>query len=71
MRKKTTSAARSTTSTKRKITLERTYNASPKDVWGLWTTKKGIESWTGGHGLGNGVRQTGENDSGATVGAGQ
>jgi len=27
------------------ITLERTYAASVEDVWNLWTTKAGIESW--------------------------
>ncbi len=49
MSKKT--AASSTASTKRKITLERTYNASPQDVWDLWTTKDGIESWWGPEGF--------------------
>ena len=29
------------------ITLERTYRAPLGDVWGLWTTKAGIESWWG------------------------
>lgn len=36
---------------KRKITLERTYNASIEDVWVLWTTKEGIESWWGPDGF--------------------
>jgi uncharacterized protein YndB with AHSA1/START domain len=27
------------------ITIERQYNASPEQVWDLWTTPKGIESW--------------------------
>ena len=30
-----------------KIRIERTYNASIEDVWELWTTKEGIESWWG------------------------
>jgi uncharacterized protein YndB with AHSA1/START domain len=32
---------------KRKITLERTYRAPVEDVWELWTTKEGFESWWG------------------------
>ena len=27
------------------ITIERTYHASPEQVWTLWTTSEGIESW--------------------------
>lgn len=27
------------------IRLERTYNASADEVWDLWTTSGGIESW--------------------------
>ena len=30
-----------------KITIERTFDATPEDVWELWTTKDGIESWWG------------------------
>ncbi len=30
-----------------KIVIERTYVASIEDVWELWTTKEGIESWWG------------------------
>jgi uncharacterized protein YndB with AHSA1/START domain len=48
MSKKATSAK---TSSKRKITLERTYKASLENVWDLWTTKKGIESWWGPDGF--------------------
>jgi uncharacterized protein YndB with AHSA1/START domain len=33
--------------TKQVIKLERTYDASLADVWELWTTKEGIESWWG------------------------
>lgn len=29
------------------ITLERVYRADVQDVWDLWTTKEGIESWWG------------------------
>lgn len=38
--------------TKRKtITIERTYRASIEEVWELWTTKEGIESWWGPEGF--------------------
>lgn len=30
-----------------KLTLERTFDASIDDVWELWTTREGIESWWG------------------------
>jgi uncharacterized protein YndB with AHSA1/START domain len=33
------------------ITLERTYRAALADVWDLWTTKDGIESWWGPEGF--------------------
>jgi uncharacterized protein YndB with AHSA1/START domain len=33
--------------TRRTIELERTYQADARDVWDLWTTKDGIESWWG------------------------
>src|SRR6201995_4951619 len=36
---------------KRKITLERTYKASLRAVWELWTTAEGIESWWGPEGF--------------------
>ena len=37
---------------KRRITMERTYDAaSLDDVWDLWTTKDGIESWWGPEGF--------------------
>jgi uncharacterized protein YndB with AHSA1/START domain len=36
---------------KRRITIERTYKASLEDVWDLWTTKEGIESWWGPDGF--------------------
>jgi uncharacterized protein YndB with AHSA1/START domain len=27
------------------LTLERTYPAAPEEIWELWTTARGIESW--------------------------
>jgi uncharacterized protein YndB with AHSA1/START domain len=32
---------------RRRITIERSYHAAIEDVWDLWTTKDGIESWWG------------------------
>jgi uncharacterized protein YndB with AHSA1/START domain len=40
-----------TNAPKRRITLERTYTASVHDVWAMWTTKEGIESWWGPDGF--------------------
>jgi uncharacterized protein YndB with AHSA1/START domain len=34
-----------------KIVIERTYRASLDDVWSLWTTKEGFESWWGPQGF--------------------
>jgi uncharacterized protein YndB with AHSA1/START domain len=34
-----------------KIIIERTYRASLNDVWDLWTTKEGFESWWGPQGF--------------------
>jgi uncharacterized protein YndB with AHSA1/START domain len=33
------------------IVIERTYRASLQDVWDLWTTKDGFESWWGPQGF--------------------
>jgi uncharacterized protein YndB with AHSA1/START domain len=33
--------------TGRKIVIERSYDASIEDIWELWTTRQGIESWWG------------------------
>lgn len=33
--------------TKKHIVIERSYRASLDDVWSLWTTKDGFESWWG------------------------
>jgi len=30
---------------RRRVTIERRFNAAIEDVWELWTTKDGIESW--------------------------
>jgi uncharacterized protein YndB with AHSA1/START domain len=40
-----------------KIVIERTYAASIEDVWDLWTTKEGIESWWGPDGFSVKVHQ--------------
>ena len=34
-----------------RVTLERTFRAAVEDVWELWTTKDGIESWWGPEGF--------------------
>jgi uncharacterized protein YndB with AHSA1/START domain len=36
---------------KKRISLERTFQAPIEDVWELWTTKDGIESWWGPDGF--------------------
>jgi len=36
---------------RRTVTLERTFEASIEEVWDLWTTKDGIESWWGPDGF--------------------
>src|SRR5664279_3498787 len=41
----------------RKITLERTFQAAIDEVWAMWTTKDGIESWWGPDGFAVEVRQ--------------
>jgi uncharacterized protein YndB with AHSA1/START domain len=41
---------------RRKVSIERTFNASIEDVWELWTTKEGIESWWGPDGFAVKVR---------------
>lgn len=40
-------------STRRKaqIVIERTYRARPEEVWALWTTREGFESWWGPQGF--------------------
>jgi uncharacterized protein YndB with AHSA1/START domain len=34
-----------------KLTLERTFNASPDEVWELWSTREGVEAWMGPEGF--------------------
>ena len=34
-----------------KVVIERTYRAKIEDVWALWTTKEGFESWWGPQGF--------------------
>jgi uncharacterized protein YndB with AHSA1/START domain len=36
---------------RRTVTIERTFDASIEEVWDLWTTKDGIESWWGPEGF--------------------
>jgi len=36
---------------KKQITMERTLDGTLDDVWELWTTKDGIESWWGPEGF--------------------
>jgi hypothetical protein len=43
--------------TRRTITIERTFNAPIEDVWTLWTTADGIESWWGPEGFRVAVRK--------------
>jgi uncharacterized protein YndB with AHSA1/START domain len=42
---------------RRRVTLERTFAAPIDEVWELWTTKDGIESWWGPDGFAVKVRQ--------------
>ncbi|HMD45045.1 MAG TPA: SRPBCC domain-containing protein [Acidimicrobiales bacterium] len=46
----------STEDGRRRLTLERTHRAALGDVWDLWTTKEGIESWWGPDGYSVTVR---------------
>jgi uncharacterized protein YndB with AHSA1/START domain len=41
------SLAQQTQPARRKVSIERIFNAAVEDVWELWTTKDGIESWWG------------------------
>ena len=42
---------------RKRISLERVYQADVRDVWELWTTKEGIESWWGPGGFAVTVRK--------------
>jgi uncharacterized protein YndB with AHSA1/START domain len=41
---------------RRTITIERTFKATVEEVWDMWTTKNGIESWWGPEGFVTEVR---------------
>jgi uncharacterized protein YndB with AHSA1/START domain len=45
------SLASQTQPARRRVTIERRFNAAIEDVWELWTTKDGIESWWGPDGF--------------------
>lgn len=45
------SLAPKTQDARRKVTLERIFQAPIEEVWDLWTTKEGIESWWGPDGF--------------------
>ena len=49
MSNKTASAAAATT--RAKTVIERTYRARVEELWELWTTKEGFESWWGPEGF--------------------
>ena len=53
----TPNATAPATHPRRRIRLERTYDAALRDVWDLWTTKDGIESWWGPGGFAVTVRR--------------
>ena len=40
----------------KKIRIERTFQASLEEVWEMWTTREGIESWWGPDGFSVKVR---------------
>lgn len=40
-----------------KVVIERTYRASIEEVWDLWTTKEGFESWWGPQGFRAEIRE--------------
>jgi uncharacterized protein YndB with AHSA1/START domain len=42
---------------RRRVSIERTFDAAVQDAWELWTTKEGIESWWGPEGFAVKVRR--------------
>jgi uncharacterized protein YndB with AHSA1/START domain len=44
-------SATMSSSERRKVTIERSFESSIQEVWDLWTTKEGIESWWGPEGF--------------------
>ena len=53
----TTTTGSETSKPRKRISLERIYRATVQDVWDLWTTKEGIESWWGPGGFAVTVRK--------------
>jgi uncharacterized protein YndB with AHSA1/START domain len=51
MSRNTTTTTTRSDGPRRRVTLERTYDAPLEDAWELWTTKAGIESWWGPDGF--------------------
>jgi uncharacterized protein YndB with AHSA1/START domain len=51
----------------RRITLERTFDATVGDLWELWTTKEGFESWWGPEGFRAEIRKLDLEVGGETV----
>ena len=51
----------------RRITLERTFDAEVSELWELWTTKDGFESWWGPEGFRSEVRKLELEVGGETV----
>jgi uncharacterized protein YndB with AHSA1/START domain len=50
-----------------KLTLERTFAATPDEVWELWTTRDGMEAWMGPDGFKVEVRELDLRPGGALV----
>lgn len=47
------------------VVIERTYRATPQELWALWTTKDGFESWWGPEGFRVEVHQLEAREGGA------
>jgi uncharacterized protein YndB with AHSA1/START domain len=56
-----------TSGARRTVTIERTFDASIEEVWDLWTTKDGIESWWGPDGFAVTVRKLDLRPGGALI----
>jgi len=50
-----------------KVVIERTYQATIKEVWALWTTKEGFESWWGPQGFRAAVQELDARAGGALL----
>ena len=44
-------SSNATSATNQKVVVERTYRASVRELWDLWATKEGFESWWGPEGF--------------------